>query len=234
MDHKSIDQAMEIFSILINGDSVSKDRNPGLYELYSSYSDVYDIVDRLTSSLNLKVYEHGDALHLSPGEKNRVFGYTNEELRRELGIKTNKELYLGYFVIFNIITEYYIDSANYTFRDYINIEETVDGVTTSLKQIINDLETIVINEIEENSFQTIALLWDDMPITFGDYTGQTRAGKGSRASFVKMIYNFLVEQRLFILVEEGYYPTERFKALVENYFKEARGRLYDILMAGGE
>lgn len=234
MENKNLDKALEIFSLLIKGESISKENNARLYEQYSSYSEVFDILDNLTNSLNLKVYEHGDSLHLSPGEKNRVFGYTNEELKKELGIRLNKELYLSYFVIYNIITQFYKDSSNYTYREYIKIEETVEAVTNSLNQVLDKIETIVVNEIEENSFKTLALLWDDMPLTTTDYNGLTRAGKSSRVSFVKMVFNFLINQKIFISSEEGYYPTTRFKALVENYFKEARGRLYDILMTRGE
>jgi hypothetical protein len=234
MDNKNIDRAIEIFSLLIKGESISKEKNTELYEHYNSYSEVFDLVEKLTNGMNLKVYEHDESLHLSPGEKNRVFGFTNDELKKELGIKLNKELYLSYFVIYNIITKFYKDSSNYTFREYINIQETVEEVSTALYQITDKIETVVINEIEEHSFNTLAMLWDDMPLTSTDYNGQTRAGKSSRVSFVKMVFNFLIDQKLFISSEEGYYPTQRFKALVENYFKEARGRLYDILMTRGE
>ena len=54
--------------------------------------------------MNLDIYEYKNSLYVSAGQNNPVFGYTNEELRKELGVKLNRELYLAYFVIYNTIT----------------------------------------------------------------------------------------------------------------------------------
>ena len=44
-----------------------------------------------------------------------------------------------------------------------------------------------------------------------------------------MVVNFMVNQRLLLEAEERYYPTERFRALIENYYTEHQGRLYELL-----
>ena len=56
--------------------------------------------------------------------------------------------------------------------------------------------------------------------------------KASRAGYVKLVFNFMLAQRLFVENADRYYPTDRMKALSENYFEEYRGRLYQLL--GGE
>ena len=61
-----------------------------------------------------------------------------------------------------------------------------------------------------------------------------RAARNSKVGFVKMVFNFLTSQELFIEAQERYYPTDRFKALVENYFDDFKGRLAEIMSARGE
>ena len=85
-----------------------------LYQEYNNNAEIYDIVHMSLKKLNLSIYEYNNGLYVSAGENNRVFGYTNEELRKELGIKVNKDLYMAYFVIYNIITEFYTASSNTT------------------------------------------------------------------------------------------------------------------------
>ena len=55
----------------------------------------------------------------------RCFGYTNEELRNKLGLRVNRELYLVYFIIYNIITEFYTDSASTTYAEFVRVEDIV-------------------------------------------------------------------------------------------------------------
>jgi hypothetical protein len=47
--------------------------------------------------------------------------------------------------------------------------------------------------------------------------------------FVKMVFNFCVMQDLMIENEGRYYATDRFRALVENYFDDYHGRLAELL-----
>ena len=146
-----------------------------------------------------------------------------------IGVRLNKELYLCYYIIYQIITKFYNDSNSYTYVEYIRIEDIVQAVDSSLSHIISNLEVFVQNEIEENSFKTLALMWDEMLVISSDINQGTKASRGSKSGFVKMVFNFLVNQGLFVEAEERYYPKERMKAIVTNYYEEERGRLYEIL-----
>ena len=46
---------------------------------------------------------------------------------------------------------------------------------------------------------------------------------------VKLVFNFLTEEGLMLESEGRYYPKDKFKALIENYFDHYKGRLYEIL-----
>ena len=111
MENRNLDKALDIVSKLITGENVSeRGDNAALYQEYNNNAEVYDIVHMSLKKLNLNIYEYNNGLYVSAGDNNRVFGYSNEELRNVLGLRVNKELYLAYFIIYNIITEFYSDT----------------------------------------------------------------------------------------------------------------------------
>ena len=87
--------------------------------------------------------------------------------------------------------------------------------------------------MEENSFQTLASLWEDMPLVpSNEDMASLKAARGSKTGFVKLVFNFLVSQDLFFESQGRYYVKPRFRALAENYYEENRGRLYSIVTGG--
>ena len=204
-----MEKALELFSKLITGENVSSKENGDLYEEYNSNMEMYNIFSSMLDKLNLTLYHYKDALYITAGEKNKVFGYTNEELRKMLGLRVNKELYMCYFIIYNIITLFYKDSSSYSFQEFIKSEDVLKSVDASLESIISKLDGVAADELEENSFKAIALLWEELPLNHSnDLAVNTRAYKGSRLGYIKITFNFLKEQNLFIEVEERYYAND--------------------------
>lgn len=235
MDSRNLDKAIEIYSKLISGEEINKKHpdNAPLYEEFYGNAEVYDIVTNIMKKLNLALYEYNDGLYITAGEGNRVFGYTNDDMKKIMGLRLNKELYLCYFLMYMILLYFYKDSESYQFREFVKTETIIEETGKYLAQVIKDLDVLVTEEIEQDSFKAIALLWDELPAVTGANDGEsTRASKASRAGYVKLTFNFLTAQKLFVENADRYYPTDRFKALSENYFGEYRGRLYQLL--GGE
>lgn len=236
MDSRNLDKALDIYAKLIMGEEVRKgDRGNGhLYDEYFQNAEVYEITGQIMKKLNLTIYEYQDALYLTAGEGNHVFGYTNEELKRIMGLRYNKELYLVYYIIYQVLLSFYNDSAAYQFQEFVKLENVLDEVSKSLTGILKELSIYNMDQVEENSFKTIALLWDELPTASKEDRDKLRASRNSRAGLCKIAFNFLLSQGLFLEVEDRYYPTDRFKALVENYFEEYRGRLYEVLSGVSE
>lgn len=231
MDTRNLERAVELFAALMSGEEINRSagKNTALYDAYNTGSEVSELLDVMLKKLNLKLYEYNYGLFLTPGGHNRVFGFTNEELKRTMGLRLNRELYLCYFIIYNIILYFYRDSAAYTYAEYIRIPDAADSVSGNLSRIMDGLAVYARNELEENSFQMLALLWDELPAVTKEDTGEIRAGRGSKAGYVKLVFNFLIAQGMFAEAEERYYPTDRFHAIVRNYYEEERGRLYEIV-----
>ena len=165
MENRNLEKALDIVSKLITGEELTeRGDNSSLYQEYNNNAEIYDIVHMSLKKLNLSIYEYNNGLYVSAGENNRVFGYTNEELRKELGIKVNKDLYMAYFVIYNIITEFYTASSNTTYVEFVKVEDIVKNVDYSVSAIIDKKLGMIIDDIEENSFKQIALSWDELPV----------------------------------------------------------------------
>ena len=234
MDTRNLDKAMELFAKLIVGEPVNEKENSDLYETWRTNAQVYDILDAALKKSNLDLYEHENGLYISAGEGNRVFGFTNEELKRAIGLRLNRELYLAYFVIYNMILLFYAESGSPACMDYVKEEDVIAQVNASFSRVLKDLHEKALNEIEENSFQVIGALWEDMPMTAAnDDMSTLKAARGSKVGFVKLVFNFLISQELFFESEGRYYAKPRFRAVTENYYAEYRGRLYTLINEGG-
>lgn len=230
MEMKNLEKAMDIYAKLITGEDIKRGgANGSLYDDYYGNAEVYEIVGIMLKKLNLSLYEYKESLYLSAGEGNRIFGYTNEELKKCIGVRYNKELYLCYFIIYEILLAFYSDSGAYQFKEYIKIENIMEEVTKALSVFTKDIAVYSMEEELAESFQAVALLWDELPASTGEEQEDIRASRASKASFVKLAFNFLVSENLFVEVNRRYYPTERFKAIVEHYFEEYRGQIYELL-----
>lgn len=235
MEGRNLEKAMEIFGALLAGEEISMGRgkNAALYETYSQNAQVGEIVDHMLSALNLRLYEYNYSLYLTAGMQNKVFGYSNDELKRMMGLRLNKELYLCYYIIYCVMQHFYSDSATYTFAEYARAEEIVKAVDLSLANLTRRLGGLSEDEIAEKSFKAVAAAWDELPAAGNEETAQ-RAGRSSRSGYVKLVFNFLISQGLFMEAGEKYYPTGRFHGMVRCYFEQERGRLAELLPAKGE
>ena len=233
MENRNLDKALDIVSKLITGENVSeRGENAALYQEYNNNAEVYDIVHMSLKKLNLNIYEYNNGLYVSAGDNNRVFGYSNEELRNVLGLRVNKELYLAYFIIYNIITEVYSDTMSSTYAEFIRLEDIIKNVDKTTGGIVDKSAGLVLDEVEENSFKQIALTWDELPVTtVEDQTG-ARAARNSKSGMVKLVLNFCVAQELLVESQDRYYPTDRFRSLIENYFDDYRGRFAELMNGG--
>ncbi len=230
MEMKNLEKAVDIYAKLITGEEVKRNgANSNLYEDYYSNAEIYEIVGVILKKLNLSVYEYKESLFLSAGEGNRIFGYSNDELKRAVGVRYNKELYLCYFIMYQVLLTFYTDSASYQFKEYVKLETVIEEVTKALAVFIKDIAVYDMGEEEAESFRAVALMWDELPASTSQSQDDVRASRASKSGITKLTMNFLVNEALFVEVEQRYYPTERFKAIVEHYFEEYRGKIYETL-----
>lgn len=236
MENRNLEKALEIFSSLITGEEISRTskETSSLYDEYIDNPQVYDIVTLMCKKMNLSLYEYKDTLYISPGNGNKIFGYSNEELKKEIGIKVNRELYLCYFVMYGVVTRFYTDSASETFTEYVRSEDIINAVDSMLDSTLKSINLLSLDDVKENSFRAICGLWEELPLIVSEENTTVKAARGSKAGFVKMVFNFMEKQKLLYENDGRYYPTNRLKALMENYFGQLKGELYNVLKGESE
>lgn len=233
MDQRNLEKAMDLYGRLITGEEVSKKVNKDLYDSYVSNPEVFDILDTVLKKSNLKLYEYNDSLFVCAAPGNKVFGFTNDELKKEIGLRLNKELYLAYYIIFETILLFYENTQDVVSREYVKATDVVEAVNTGLSVVLKKMGTQALTEVEENSFKLIATLWDELPVTAqNEDMSSLKAARGSKIGLTKLVFNFLKSQEMFFDNGDRYYATDRFRAIVKNYYEEASGRLLDIARGG--
>jgi len=227
MEIRNLEKALDIFAKLMMGESVgATGANAKLYEEYSHNAEVYDIFCEMLKRFDIKLYEYNDTLFISGGPSNKVFGYTNEELRKMMGLRTNKELFLCYFIIYNIVAAFYKENT-VAAADYLRIEDVIRQVDNSFASLIDKEEGIVMEQAAENTFKALALMWDELVAATADEK-MSRAAKNSKLGYVKIVMNFLEEQTLITVSGDRYYATDRLKAMAANYYEDNRSAIYEL------
>ena len=105
MDSRNLDKAIEIYARLIQGETSTRrqaEKQCSVRRLLWKCRGLRDCRQSV-KKLNLSIYEYNEALYITPGEGNRVFGYTNDDMKRILGLRLNKELFLCYFLMYVIL-----------------------------------------------------------------------------------------------------------------------------------
>ena len=240
MESRNIEKALEISAKLAAGETVSEQgTNAALYQEYSTNPEVYDMVLLSLKKMELSVYEYNNSLFAAPKAHGSLFGYSNEALRRELGLPLPPDMQKftagGRGLAGENLCrhEFYTDTISATYAEFVRVEDIVRKVDDTTAGIVDKKNGFVLSEIEENSFRSLALSRDSQPAATVELS-ELRAAKNSKSGFVKLVCNFLVSQQLLSDNQERYYPTDRFRAVVENYFDESRGRIMELLDQSGE
>lgn len=220
---ETLDDALEILKAILQGEEVSKNKNSFLYEKYRYRSDVEDMLVHIAGKLELRVYSGKDGLFLCPEAGSRLFGWTNEELKKKISyIYYNSELYTGYFIIMTLITMFYKEAYPDTPIAYIKINDFIKEVSHKMDSIlkIEDLEAV--SQENQFDFESICKVWQRLPDAREGVTG----GKNDKIAFVENICKFLNNEKLIQLDmdQRNIYPTDRFKTIIWNYYEERENR----------
>jgi len=230
---ETLELALEIFNALLMGEEVSRSYNKNLYESFLYNVDIEETVLFIAEKFDMELYRYNDKLYLCPGVKNQLFGYTNEELRKKIARvnkNSNDELYLCYFIIMVIITMFYKESNMDTYVNYIKLADLIEEVSSKFDALINMEDLEQAGEEYSYDFPRIARAW----MTLKDGREEIGlGGKNDKVSFVRMVCQFLQEEKLLTFDGDRnlYFPTDRFKAIIYNYFenRENKNDLYEFV-----
>jgi hypothetical protein len=227
-----LDSSFEIFNALLEGQDVGQAKNRELYERYRYNPDIEEMVQYIADKMGMELYHYNEKLFLSPGTGNRLFGYSNDDLKRRIPyITRNDELYLCYFIIMVLITMFYKESGIDTPINYVRFSSLVEEVSNRFEALINieDVETLS-HEYQFN-FADICKVWTTLPDAREDaQLGIQQRGKNDKISFTRNVCYFLQDEGLAVLDNDRnlIFPNDRFKAIIYYYYED-RDNKNDIL-----
>lgn len=223
-----LDNAFSIFNALLEGQAIGRSKNRELYECYRNNADVEEMVLYIAGKMGLKIYIYEEKLFISPGVANRIFGYTNDDLKKKIPyISRNDELYLCYFIIMTLITMFYKESGIDTAINYVRFSALIEEITNKFDALINVDDLEAISREYQFNFADICKVW--IRLTDARVNMQQR-GKNDKISFVKNVCLFLQSEELVVIENERnlIFPTDRFKAIIYYYYED-RDNKNDIL-----
>lgn len=226
-----LDEALAIFKALLQGETVSKISNAILYEKYRYRSDVDEMLHYLAEKLELKVYAGNDQLFLCPQVGSRLFGWSNEELRRSINyINNNSDLFTGYFIIMTLITMFYREAYPDTPVAYIKINDLLEEVTRRVDTLLQREDLEQVSQENQFDFGDVCRVWQRLP----DAREGVSGGKNDKVAFVETLCKFLQEERLVVFdaTQRLIYPTDRFKIIIWNYYEDRDNRKDLLALVG--
>lgn len=215
-------KALEIFAILIKGESINTVLNNDLYNEYRLNSSIQMDLEEIVNVFDLNLYSYDEAgLFVSAGVDNKVFGFSNDELKNILKLKRNEQLYLCYFIIYSTVMFFYIQSGYRTNVKYIKPSQVVDKVEEKLMAIQNRDD----EGSSDKSFKILYKIWRVLPLSNTankDKINEEENSFESKIGFVNKTLKFMVSNNLLFRNKDMgvYMPTPKLDAAIDSYFNE--------------
>lgn len=224
----NMDIALDIINVLMQNKEIKKAENPTLYQSYVNNGEIENLTNKIAKKMGFEIYRLDNTLNLCVMLDNKVFGYTNEELKRKIKmLNKNEDIYLMYFIILTIITCFYRESGLNSPRSYLGLNELLETIKIKFESLIKeDLEQI--SKEKEYNFRDIKKVWERLADAREEITS---GGKNDKISFVKLVLNFMQEENLIFFDEERQIIsiTTRLKAIVYYYFEYSKENKNQLL-----
>ena len=218
---EAVRKSIKLFMRLLEKSRVQKSEDA---ELFVSYEDpeVTEVMGMLEDEAGIMIIRTGDTIYYTPKTDNRFFGFNNEELRENMKLSNNTELYAAYVVILALLIKFY-NGENYNIkcRTLLKVEELEKYITGKL-QIFSEKETA---EVEEQSlgfnFSAVTRLWLELPSYDEKISHYTRS-TGTRISLIYKTLAFLKEQGLVNIANENeIFTTDKLDVMATAYYPES-------------
>ena len=226
--------AQRIVGELLKKGEISSEENITLYEMYLTSTNIQWLVGAILESYDIELIEYNRALYITPGVDNKIFGYKNEEIKQLLGVGSNNEMYVCYFIIYCIITTLYKETTYFTYKDYITNVEVVGRVDGTLRGIVTK-EQENNNQLgyDERSLIALKEFWlnlDELPPNATEEQIHKTKKTETKYFYVNKALNFLTDEEILIknTLERTYMPTDKLRGLIADYFD--RRDVKNILM----
>lgn len=225
--------------ILIEKGSLSRDNFPVIHESIISDGDILSDLEKICQTMGLFLNERSGTFYVSPVPGMRTFGYTNEELRKEIYYHfRNEDLYTALFIIANVITEFFPEASPSPLKSFLKSNDLMDVIDKKIEILSEQVNLDEISYEKSYNFEVVVKKWMDLPrvkLDKGEGDSKREFGKTSKIQILNTTLKFMENQELIKLVEmngdKAIYITERFNATILNAYNddEIQNEIYDYL-----
>lgn len=228
--------ALTIFKKTLESEAINSIKNQDLYDEYRYDSNVSNEVDEILEIFNMDIYDNpNEGLFLTSGVNNPIFGYSNEDLKRELSVKNNKELSVCLYLMYCILTKFYKESSLIPTAEFITSSQLIDDADTKVAAIKTMLEQRESDEGNlkdddaESSFEKLVDTWEYISLLnikskAKDISKDNRSE--TKIAFANKALKFFVKNNLLVYseVQDIYMLTTKLSTLVGYYYDVHKNR----------
>ncbi|HHT71409.1 MAG: DUF6063 family protein [bacterium] len=219
----TVTTALTLLRELLKEPVVNRDNNPSLMLRLQQDPDALNLWQEIMEPVfGLHLLRAGDEFYLTAGINDEsVFNYSNAELRQELGLQNNTELYTCSFIILTLIAAIYSsDDSTGPAREYITVAE-LEGLVSHNFAVLTAAEDL--ERLEDETRMNIeepAQFWADLPLQKVDAV--RHRGTISCWAFLLKTLDFLARHQLVLLYDDRQvFPLPRLSSMVAHYYNHA-------------
>jgi hypothetical protein len=235
IEQNNLGTALDILSTILETGSISRTEHPREFMQYDQDPEVRNSLDFLAEKLDLLICEQDGTIYMSPGINNRIFSLSNTEIKRELGtgFGNNAMMYTAFFIMHIIITEFYKEATQETYRAKLSKMDLLDSIDRKVKSMmaLENLENT--SEQYHFNFKQISDSWNSLPQAERKDTSDELRQKGtsSKYSVVNQTVKFMKKQGLVVENDDAIYLTGRCKAIITEAYNrnEIQANISDFI-----
>jgi len=208
-------------TLMVQG-SLSKKDYPELYRSYFE-PNIRDILHNVFQPISQsKIIYVDETLYFVPDIDNEIFTYKNEELRVQMGLKDNKELYMAQFIWINVISEFYGDQFNQTnqTRTFVKVDEIMSKVKGYIEKFSEKSEEELYELSAEYELDILGLIqvWNNLSVVTEEVKDVSRATSRDYGFFLKVLRFWEKEKLIIVREKEEISLTSKMKNIVGTYY----------------
>ncbi|WP_370575879.1 DUF6063 family protein [Methanomethylovorans sp.] len=241
-DKEKLTTALDILYYMLSTNSLEQSKCPKYYLIYEQDAEVRDALELCTERFGLYLCRRDNALYLSSGVGNKVFGVTNADIKYELGKGfNNPEMYTVFFIMHIIVTEFYEESMYDTHRQKLPKDYLLETIDSKIRAMSDFEDLQKLSEDYKFNFSEIKELWDSLPTRElrENSDDEKQKGTGSKITMMNETIYFMEKHDLVIEHNNAVYPTNRFKAVIAEAYnnqdiqKDIREFIESLTFEGG-
>jgi hypothetical protein len=207
--------------VMLKGE-LPKKENPELFSYYFEI-DIRDILERVYLPCSeSKILHIEDTLYFVPEIENDAYTYSNEELRKMMGLSFNRELYLAQFIWMNVLSEFYGDQFQQTnqTRSFVKVDEIIHKVEEYMNTFMKIPEEELIQLANDYQLDLIGMIdvWNSLE-ELTEKNKEVKRYKKKKYSFFLRVLDFWEKEKLLQVKEEQEISlTKKMENIVGAYY----------------